>query len=724
MLAIVTALTAALVLERLLHGFICLLFYILGIGPDRKSTWFIALFVQNITTLASGVLTSLSRLLSVSVRAVLWCCVVIVLWWALYYAGKHSAPALITFQRMYNSDVGGALRLAVVVPMQLLQLVWDAFVPMWNVVIYCLKTIPTRIVLENVLDSDGLGEVKECVKHLAYMIQHAVESLVNYVQIIVQPPDTFDADLRLLDFMTPLAEWRLAVSNALVWTGRMCSVASSVVDIALYPFLDINFGLCVHNIGNSLLYFFIHVPAITVDRCKSGEGTVVYCLPDFDPVFDLLVEGLRNAGNLIDNWMDITMVIVQSVLTNTSPACDVGMAVIDAAAKSSLMGLNETTIIGITTSSFAMTDGWNIQVFERAEAHNYPDAFPVPVRVSYGIAKVSATVDVPGLMGCVCSNQAYGMQIVCAVAPLDSLESSYFVPVEFAVPSTSFYMGCEKAKIKVETIRRPVTRFTSNSQSSVRSPVAEAAIWVTPMCSSEQIDIVCVETFKLAGCYPYCMALWTKGYTGSMVLRSAQDWWTTVAMVSRDCGLHTWDLRDGEMAELTSTLRQNSGVKSPWSNVEVQVNSSRCVYSGNMFSRMVKTESASAYAEYRSIRRPEQPFAFAGDLVFTAVNTIGDTWGIEVHRIWGNQVTFVYEVIARLKPCTSSSERGPHCCKSSIDCLMISRGCCWRLCSRSATCCSICKQVCRSASDSMVTWGEGGRIGSAMAAPLFWTASK
>jgi hypothetical protein len=519
----------------------------------------------------------------------------------------------------------------------MLQLVWDAVVPLWNVVIYCLHTIPTRILLENVLDREGLNEVKECVKHLALFVQQLLVSLVNYVRVIVEPPDSFDADLRLVDLMTPLAEWRLAVSNVLVWTGRMCSVASSVVDVVMYPFLDINFGLCLHNLGNALLYFLIHVPAVTVDRCKAAGGTVVFCLPDFEPVFDLVVEGLRNAGNLIDNWMDVTMVIIQSVLTGTSPVCDVGMAVIDVASKSALMGLNETTIVGIATSTFALTDGWNIQVFERAETHNYPGAFPMPVRVSYGIAKVSATVDIPGLMGCVCSNQAYGMQIVCAVAPLDPLEGSYSVPVEFAVPSTSFYMACERAKIKVETIRRPVTRFTSNSQSSVRSPVAEAAIWVTPMCSSEWIDVACVETFKLAGCFPYCMALWTKGYTGSLVLRSANDWWNTVAMVSRDCGLHTWDLRDGEMAEVTATLRQKSGVTSPWAKVEVQVNNSRCVYSGNTFSRMVKSEAAPAYSEYRSIRLADQPFAFAGDLVFTAVNTVGDYWGIEVHRIWGNQ---------------------------------------------------------------------------------------
>lgn len=692
MLALVTALTFALVAERVLYACICLLFFLFGIGPDRKSTWFVSFFVQNAIGFASGVLASLTRLFSVGVRTVLWCIVVVVIWWALYYAGQHSGPALIMFQRVYNSDVGGALRLATVVPTQLIQLVWDAVVPMWNVVWYCIKTIPVRVMLENVLDQKGLTEVKECVKHLAEFVKQVVISLIDYVQIILSPPDSFASDLRLLDLMTPLASWRLAISYVLAWAGRMCSVASSVLDIALYPFLDINFGLGLHNLANSVLHLVIHVPAMTMDRCKAGGGVTVYCLPDFEPVFELLVESLRNIGYLIDNWLDIIMVIVQSVLTNTSPVCDVGMAVVDIAARSSMMGLNETTIVGIASSAFALTDGWNIQVFERTERRSYPDAFSFPVRVDYGIAKVSASTDVTGLMGCSCTNRAYGMQIICAVAPLDELETSYAVPVEFAVPTTSFYMACERAKIKVETIRKPVTRFTSKSQSSARSPVAEAAIWVTPMCSSEVIDVACIDTFKLAGCFPYCMALWTKGYSGSLVLRSANDWWNTVAMVSRDCGLHTWDLMDGELKEVTSKLLQPTGVTSPWANVEVQLNNSRCVYSANMYSRMDKSSAASAYSEHRSIRLSDQPFAFAADLVFTAVETTGGTWGIEVHRIWGNQVG-ICSVITRLNFSVSSSLRGPHCFSNSKQHLRFSRGCCLRFCSSSIVCCSICKRV-------------------------------
>jgi len=551
---------------------------------------------------------------------------------------RYSTEGLIALQKGYNSDVGGAIRLALVTPLQLIQLLWNGVVPLWNLIIYCVKTIPSRVLFENVLRN--MGDFKQSILHLAIFMQKLVFSLFAYVKIIINPPDSFDPNLRLLDLITPLAEWRLAVSYMLSFVGDMCAVATSLLDVMMYPFLDINFGLGVHNIINSILTLLIHVPAVTIDRCKAGGGPVVYCLPDFEPVIELAVHGIRNFGLLIDNWLDVTMIIIQSVLTATSPACS-GWTVVDFNKGGGMMGLNETVIVGISSNLFAKTDGWNVELYTRTSSISFPGAFPLAMDVNYGIASVSAAADVSGLLGCTCTDQDYGMQIVCAVAPLDKLSPSYYVPVEFRVPTTSFYMGCGRSKIKLDSIRWPATRYTSPNSRATNSPIAEAALWVRPACSSEWIDVACVETFKLAGCFPYCMALWTKGYTGSMILRSASEWQNSVAMMNRDCGLHTWDLKSGDVASLTDELRKNSGVKSTWMDEEVQLDSSHCVYAPNTFSRMLRNTTG-AYTSYRSVAITGQPFAFAGDLALTAVNTVGDTWGIDVQRIWGNQVLFTY----------------------------------------------------------------------------------
>lgn len=645
LLILVAAITAAVVVERMTFAWVSLLFYLFNQGPDRKSAWFVTNLIQNLISLACSAVSAAVRLFAFSLQGLMLFALVLMLWGLLYVAARHSAVALVAFQSAYNTSVGGAFRLALVVPIQLAELVWSGVVPVYNLLAYCVKTIPTRILLENILRNRA--DFESAMLNLALFVESTTASLFDYVTGIIVPPDSFDPNLRLLDLVTPLGYWRLLVSYILSWLGDACSVASSLLDILLYPFLDINFGLGVHNLINSILTLVIQVPAVTVQRCSAGNHLAVYCLPDFEPVIELAVNGVRHMGLLVDNWLDVTSLIIQAVLTNTSPACS-GWSVADFSKNSGLMGNNETAVVGVDADHFAKTDGWNIELYTRQGVQSLPSAFPSAMNVNYGVAVVSVAYGVQGLMGCACTDQAYGMQIVCAVAPLDTLSSSYYVPVEFDVPTTSFFMGCGRAKIRLDTIRWPVTRYTSPNSNARASRVAQAALYVRPACSSERIDVACVDTFKLANCFPYCMALWTRGSVGSMVLRGADEWANTVSMVERDCGLHTWDLVSGDMQKTTDILRQNSGVKSTWMDAEVQLNNSHCVYAPNTFSRMLRNVSA-AYSEHRSVALTGQPFAFAGDLILTAVNTVGNTWGIDVQRIWGNQVPLSLAPFRELK---------------------------------------------------------------------------
>jgi len=665
LLPIAISITSGLFIERLSFASISLVFFLFNQSPDKKSVWFISTIMQSMTNTLTSFLSCIFRLISFSFTGVLWLILVLCIWGLAYACSVYSAEALVAFQNAYNSNIGGALRLALVLPTQLLQLVWDGLVPLYNLMVYCIKTIPVRVLLENVLLN--MGDMKNAVLNLGLMIYSFTDSLYDYVETLIRPPDSFDPNLRLLDLVKPLSHLRLVVSYLLSWLGNICSVSSSLLDILMYPFLDINFGLGIHNLVNSALTLMIQTPAVTVQRCKAGGGPVVYCLPDFEPVIELAVNGVRYLGHMVDNWLDVTAIIIQAVLTDTSPVCN-GWNVVDFETKSDIMGINETIIVGVDPNLFAKTDGWNIELFSRSDVQGFPGAFPLAASVIYGIAVVSATADTPGLLGCTCTDQSYGMQIMCAVAPLDHMSTSYFVPVEFQVPSTSFYMSCSKSKIRLESIRWPVTRSTSPNSNARSSPIAQAALWVRPDCSTEHIDVDCIGTFKLANCFPFCMALWTKGYTGSMILRGADEWANSVAMVSRDCGLHTWDLQSGEIASKTQALRMNSGVTNTWMNSEVQLNGTQCVYAPNTFSRMLKSTTG-AYDQYRYELLPGQPFAFAGDLVLTAVNTVADVWGIDVQRVWGNQaneftLVHVNKFIPALKPCATKRD----CTESANSC--------------------------------------------------------
>ena len=656
MLAIVTALTAMLVIERFTFAVVCLVFHLFGQGSDRKSVWFVTSVMQGLISFVTGLLSAISRFFTLSVRGAMWCVLVMVVWGVLYCVAQNSTEALLTVQRVYNTDIAGLFRSALVIPMQFSLLIFDALVPIYNMLMYVIKTVPVRIFTENMLTD--LADITACMMEIVLFAKSMLESLFSWISVLVNPPDSFDASLRVLDLMTPLAHVRLAVSYALVWSGKMCSMATSILDIVCYPLMDINFGESVHNLGNAVLFLVVHVPALTVERCKVGVSTV-YCLPDFYPVFDLLTMGIGHLGLLLDNWLDVTLLIIQAALTNTRPACT-GWTVVDFhTGGGGIMGLNETRVIGIDANHFAKTDGIHVELYSRTSMEVFQDKFPFPVRLDYGIARVSASVETPGILGCKCTDESWGMQIVCAVAPLSSVQESVLVPVEFRIPTTSFYMGCDRSKIKVESIRWPVDRMTSNKKASAPL-LAQAAVWVRPFCSSESIDIVCIETFTLAGCFPYCMALYTKGYTGSMVMRDASEWTSTVAMMNRDCGLHTWDVTSGLLVDVTAKLRQNSGVSNIFMEGEVQLNSSRCVYSGSTLSRMQRTV-VPGYDVHRSVDLSSQPFAFAGDLVLTAVQYSTETWGIDVSRIWGNQaneftIIPVNKFIPALPPCKTPSD--------------------------------------------------------------------
>ena len=666
-LALVTALTVALIGERIIHACVALVFYLFNHGPDHKSVWFVGTLLQSLSALIGSTVSAFLRLFTFSIRGIFWTTIVLILWGLLYACGRYSAHALISFQAAYNTNVGGTANLFIVLPFRILQLIWDGFVPLYNLFVYLVKTVPSRVLIENVLRN--WNDFEDSMLNLGLFSAKLAGSLYNYIIVILWPPDSFDPNLRLLDLITPLGYFRLAVSYLLKWLGETCAVATSLLDILAYPFLDINFGLGVHSLVNALLALFVQVPAVTKQRCAAG-GSVVYCLPDFAPVIELAVNGIRSFGILVDNWLDVIAIIMQSVLTNTSPVCN-GWTATDLS--SDIFGGNETIVVGIDANRFARTDGWSAAVYSRSSTQTFQSVFPFAVNINLGIALVSVTTTIQGLLGCTCTDQAYGLQLLCAVAPLDQLTDSYVVPVEFDVPTTSFYMGCGRSVVRLESIRWPVTRYTSPNSGMGASPVAEAALYMRPACSSEHIDVVCVETFRLAGCYPYCMALWTKGYTGSMVLRSGPEWSNTVAMVSRDCGLHSWDVQSGQIASMTANLRQNSGVRSTWMDAEVQLNSSQCVYAPNTFSRMLRNVT-NAYSSYRSVRMGDQPFAFAGDLILTAVNTVGDNWGIDVQRIWGNQVRAISLHRAVLNRAASSSVRGPHRSSSSMHCPMRSSG--------------------------------------------------
>jgi len=222
-----------------------------------------------------------------------------------------------------------------------------------------------------------------------------------------------------------------------------------------------------------------------------------------------------------------------------------------------------TTVVGLDDGLYAVTDGYSVQYFNhrtQGESILHQNAWPqgLVVEPSYGFASVlyrdaiseyeaKSLSSRSVMMGCRCDDDdEKGMSITCGYAfyermhylVLGSAEDDLISQVVFQVGRTALSMRCISTEITVKTLRWPSTRLTNNIgyNDDFLQGVADAAVWVRPRCSSNTNELSCLQGFRGADCFPYCMALRVKGSGSSrLVLHSADSWKSSVQLMRRDC---------------------------------------------------------------------------------------------------------------------------------------------------------------------------------------------
>ena len=612
----------------------------------------------------------------------------------IYILFQYASDIMFELGQTYNGGLGASLQILVVWPVKILVWIFEALCPIWNAAFWIIKKLPFQALAQTVLND--LDPVIQAIASFSLACQAFAMSTVSWVGsfICCDTSDNFcntrcfDAGERVFDFLTPMAHIRNMVVYIVRWLGQMCSVLSGPVDIATYPFMDINFAKGVHFLLNSMLYFFFHLPAMTVERCSRFQAdNAVMCIPDFDPVVNMMVAGFRYSGACVDNWLDVTLLIVNAALNRPNPVCrSMPDLLRDFDFKANFFGSNETVMVGMTDYMFARTDGLGVQYFSLDRDWQtvlHPEAFPFRVSAMYGLAAVAhfhdadhdaKGDDTTGLLGCTCAHTNIGLQLTCGVAMFgtDVSGEDRTIPVSFQLPSTGQMLKCNKVMVKVESVRWPVSRFTATKVQRLDGAyvqdvgcaskgtclLADAAIWVRPMCSVDRIDLVCVESFKQAACFPYCMALHVRGSgTQPLVLHDANEWTEGVTLLRRDCGLHS--------AGYTSTAASGVRVSVPGSvfgTSETFSVGSGCVQNP-LVTSVVRRSNFTEYGMHASIDLDSQPFLFAGDLALTAIRgqLASDgrpLWSIQVQRIFGNQANEFTMIplnqgIPSLGPCTT-----------------------------------------------------------------------
>ena len=699
LLLFVLVLTVALLLERFVNALTFAMLYLIArTDPSDQSK---GIASMQVTTSSVGgafgfftsVINVLTQVTAVLAQWMLTGFILFVLSCFLYVFFQYATDIMFELGYTYNNGLGASLQILVVWPMKILTWIFEALCPIWNAVFWILKKLPFQVLSETVLHN--LDPVIKAIASFSLFCQAMAMSTVSWVGSFVCcaqsdgfcNPRCFDAGERVFDFLTPMGHVRNMVVYITEWLRQMCFVLSGPMDIATYPFMDINFAKGIHFIFNSVLYFVFHVPAVTVERCTRYKAdSVVMCIPDFDPVINMMVSGFRYTGYFVDNWLDISLLVVNAALNRPAPECkSLPDLLRDFDFKENFFGSNETVMVGMTDYMFARTDGYGVQYFSMDRDWQtvlHPEAFPFRVNVAYGLAAVAhfhdadhdaKGDDTTGLLGCMCQHTNIGLQFTCAVALFDSVisDADQTIPVTFQLPSTGLMLQCNKVMVKVESVRWPVSRYTSTKvqrmdgsyaqdvgcASKSTCLYADAAIWVRPMCSVDRIDLVCVESFKQAACFPYCMALHVRGGGNQpLVLHDANEWNDGVAMLRRDCGLHS-------MSPSGAGTGVTVSIPSSVYGLDAQFSTDTSCVQNPLVNSVVPRSNFTEYSFHASIDLESQPFLFTGDLALTAVRgQIGannqQLWSIQVHRIFGNQaneftVIPLSQGIPSYGPCTT-----------------------------------------------------------------------
>jgi hypothetical protein len=302
--------------------------------------------------------------------------------------------SVILFTDIWNQTIGPGIQVGVMVPLQLLSDILGSMVPLYNTFIWIWSKLFRIMVRENAIQNAEL--IPDLALGVASIVRTSALSSIAYLQTI-RPcalpltNECFDTSRRTFDLIGPLGAVRKTAIPVVQLAKNLCLSASGVLDITLYPLFDINFAYAAHNLVNFVLYTSIQMPMVTYQRCKMYTGgqvtvstpNVVYCLPDLQPSVLLLVNGLRYLGSLLDNWIDVTSIIVQGSLGFTIPSCDQFAPTLTAVNSSAeLFGSNETTLVGIDDGLYALTDGYNVQYFNhrtQRESILHSNAWPIAV---------------------------------------------------------------------------------------------------------------------------------------------------------------------------------------------------------------------------------------------------------------------------------------------------------------------------------------------------------
>jgi hypothetical protein len=287
--------------------------------------------------------------------------------WLMSLASSTQAGIVRDLLLMWNNGTSVVLRGTLIVPLQLLNLIFEIMVPFWNAFIFFSKGFIFDVLVPML--KLNIDPVMKAVTSATDIIQSLGESSASFASSlsVCNTVECLSTGTRVFDFMSPMVHLRLFVSYALIFSRDTCGVLRPVMDLIAYPLLDSNLGQSLHSGLNSVIYAVVQLPLVTIARCAQAKNDTdarmrsIACTPDVIPVFNYASASARYAGVLVDNWLDVTWITILSAFGKAPAVCDPSPASFVNIAKQELFGGNETRLIGLGGTSYALTDGNSVQ---------------------------------------------------------------------------------------------------------------------------------------------------------------------------------------------------------------------------------------------------------------------------------------------------------------------------------------------------------------------------
>jgi hypothetical protein len=415
------------------------------------------------------------------VRTMVWVVGAMCVLAAVNVAWEEYPEAVVKATGYYNARVGPFAHAYLFFPLELGNALFKGVVPVYNGVIWVWRGLIQQGLLPALWDTFPL--LMDMAVGVLRLGQQCTASVTVFAKGLGCEGQACLSGSVDLDLMSPMATVRdLAILSSRL-AGSVCSGLAVPLDLVLYPLMDLNMAGAVHGLGNAALHALVHLPLVTYERCSRHGGAgagmdVLMCTPDFEPAVVQLVSGLRSAGSLLDNWMNMGVAVAHQTVTGGGAGCSGPVALDPDVFRQGVLTGAQTTV-GLTDWLMAATNG-SIALFYGGRSWDLaPRRWGGAIDVRMGVAAVvygdgggseSSSLtqarqprsrSTTTLMGCQCHDVAGGgIQVVCHFLPMSGALSGAESQAEvwFEDPTWAGAFRCEAVEISVRSVRWPARR--------------------------------------------------------------------------------------------------------------------------------------------------------------------------------------------------------------------------------------------------------------------------